>query len=88
MMNQHAQLQKENVMRKIRVEKINLNLGVGGSGDKLDKALKLLEKITGRKPVAVATKREFPHGVCARGCRLVLVSRCAGKKQKVFWETC
>ncbi len=80
MMNQHAQLQKENVMRKIRVEKINLNLGVGGSGDKLDKALKLLEKITGRKPVAVATKKRIPTWGLRPGLQIGARVTMRGKK--------
>lgn len=43
---------QENKMREIYVAKITLNCGTGGPGDKLEKSLKLLEKLTGNKPVS------------------------------------
>ncbi len=47
----------ENVMRKIRIEKVTLNIGVKQHQD-ADKAYLLLERITGRKPVrTLATRR-------------------------------
>ena len=38
---------KENVMRKIRIEKLMVHICVGESGDKLTKAAKVLEDLTG-----------------------------------------
>ena len=49
-----------NKMREIRIEKVNLNIGTGGPGDKLEKALKLLEKIAESKPVPTKTKLRIP----------------------------
>ena len=40
-----------NRMKEILIEKITMNIGTGGPGDKLEKATKLLEKICGIKPV-------------------------------------
>ncbi len=48
---------KENPMRKIRIEKVTLNIGVKQPQD-AEKAYKLLEKITNRKPIyTIATRR-------------------------------
>lgn len=47
-------------MREIGIEKVSLNIGTGGPGDKLEKALKLLEKISGSKPVQTKTVKRIP----------------------------
>lgn len=49
-----------NVMKEIKLEKITLNIGVGEAGDKLDKAIKLLENITGGKAVKTKTMKRIP----------------------------
>ena len=49
-----------NVMQNIRIEKITLNIGVGEAGDKLNKALKLLENITNSKPIQTITMKRIP----------------------------
>ncbi len=49
-----------NPMRKIYVEKVTLNIGVGEGGMALDNAKKLLTKITNRKPVETLAKVRNP----------------------------
>lgn len=44
-------------MTKPRIEKVTVNMGVGESGERLSKAEKLLEEITGMKPVRTIAKR-------------------------------
>ena len=52
----------ENVMRQIKIEKLILN--VGGVGDKLERGFKLIQVLSGKKPVKVkATKRIPTWGV-------------------------
>ena len=52
----------ENQMKKISVAKVVLNMGVGKSGDPIERAKRALEHITGQKPNprnAKATQRDW-----------------------------
>ena len=49
-------MNKDNTMRKLKVEKVTLNIGAGRSAGLLDKGLKLLESISGEKPVKTLAK--------------------------------
>lgn len=53
-------------MRKIRIEKVTLNIGTTTDKEKIERALKLLEKITGRKPIPTKTRKRNTFGI-ARG---------------------
>jgi len=45
-------------MRQIKLEKVSLN--VGGTGDKLERGFKLLQIISGRKPVKIKAVKRIP----------------------------
>lgn len=48
-----------NSCRQIKVEKVTLNIGAGKSTDKLEKGLKLLELLSGTKPVKTITQKRI-----------------------------
>jgi len=52
-----------NPMREIRVEKVTLNIGCGGDLQKIERAQKLLEKLTGQKPVITKSRRRSTFGI-------------------------
>jgi large subunit ribosomal protein L5 len=52
----------ENMMRSIRIGKVVVNMGVGKSGEPIERAKKAMEEITGQKPstrTAKNTVRDF-----------------------------
>ncbi len=63
-------------MKEIKVEKVTLNIGTGKPGPELEKALKLLNKISGRKPCETKTKKRIPTwGIrpgLSIGCKVTL----------------
>lgn len=48
-----------NVMQKIRIEKVTLNIGAGKDQRKLDNGVKLLKSITGIDPVKTVTQKRI-----------------------------
>jgi large subunit ribosomal protein L5 len=48
----------KNIMRKIELSKLVLN--IGGTGEKLDRGYILLEKLSGKKPVRVKATKRIP----------------------------
>ena len=51
-------MNKENPTRKIRVEKVVLS--IGGTAEQLEKGVKLLGMITGRKPAKMKSNKRIP----------------------------
>jgi large subunit ribosomal protein L5 len=68
-------------MQKPRIEKVVANIGVGESGERLGKAEKLLEKLTGRKPVRTVSTRKIPAWNLRKGepigCKVTLRGKAA-----------
>ena len=53
-------------MRKIRIEKVTVNIGCGGDREKIERAKKLLKMLTNQKPVITLSKKRSTFGI-ARG---------------------
>ncbi len=54
-------------MRRPRVEKVTVNIGVGEAGDRLEKAYELLKDLTGQRPVYTKAKVTNPTFGIRRG---------------------
>lgn len=58
---QVAEVAKENPMRKIRIDKVVVNISVGKSGEPLDKAARILKELTGHKPSQRKAKKTIKN---------------------------
>jgi len=77
-------------MREIRLEKAVVNIGVGDAGERLLKAEKVLQMVTGRKPVrTVARTTNRDLGIrkgMQIGCKVTLRGKEAEEfVKKAFW---
>jgi large subunit ribosomal protein L5 len=50
-------------MQEIRIEKVTLNVGCAGDLQKIERAKKLLEKLTGQKPVITKSRKRSTFGI-------------------------
>lgn len=73
----------ENRMQQIRVEKVTLNIGCGDNPDKIEKAKKLLEILTEKKPVVTQSKKRSTFGV-AKGKPIGVMVTLRGKPAVEF----
>jgi large subunit ribosomal protein L5 len=64
---------RSNPMRIPYIAKVTINIGVGESGERLQKAITLLERLTGRKPVPRAAKRTIREFGVRRGENIAAV---------------
>ncbi|MEM5853059.1 MAG: 50S ribosomal protein L5 [Candidatus Aenigmatarchaeota archaeon] len=72
-----------NVMKRIELEKVVLNVGCGGDLEKIEKAKKLLEILTGGKPVVTKSKRRSTFGI-AKGKPVGVMITLRGEKADDF----
>lgn len=53
----------ENKMKEIRIEKVTLNIGCGDDKGRIEKAQKLLQMLTNKKPVVTKSKTRSTFGM-------------------------
>ncbi len=79
-----------NSMREIMIEKVTLNIGIGGGGDKLANAERVLGSITGRKPARTQAKQTIRErgtkGGEPVGCKVTLRGEEAVKTLKRLFD--
>ncbi len=76
----------ENPMRQIRIEKVTLNIGCGDDKQKIERAQKLLEKITEGRPVITKSKRRSTFGI-AKGRPLGVKITLRNNKGEQFFNS-
>jgi large subunit ribosomal protein L5 len=72
----------------ISIEKVTLNVGVGGAGEKLEKAKKLLEKLSGQKPIETAATKRVPTWNIKQGMIIGTKVTLRGKKAADVLNRC
>ncbi len=79
-----------NSSKEIKIEKVTLNIGSGEAGDKLEKAVKLLNKISGLKPIKTKTMKRIPTwGIRPKlqiGCKVTIRGKKADELLKRLLE--
>ncbi|OIO27927.1 50S ribosomal protein L5 [Candidatus Micrarchaeota archaeon CG_4_10_14_0_2_um_filter_60_11] len=73
-----------NPMQQPRLEKVTVNIGVGASGQPLDNARTLLERLTGGKPMTTRAKRREPSFHLRQGDEIGVKITLRGKTAKEF----
>jgi large subunit ribosomal protein L5 len=72
-----------NKMREIRLEKVVLNIGCAGDLEKIERAKKLLEYLTGKKPVTTFSRKRSTFGI-AKGKAIGAMITLRKKSAKEF----
>lgn len=75
---------ESNHMRKPRIYSVTVNIGVGTGGEKLEKAIMVLETITNQKPTPVKAKRSLRDFNVRKGERIACKVTLRGDKASKF----
>ena len=75
---------KRNPMRMPRIAKVTVNIGVGSSGERLLKAAKVLEQLTGQKPVFTRARKTIRAFGIRRGENIGVKVTLRGEKAIEF----
>lgn len=73
-------------MRSIKISKVTLNIGVGDSGDKLQKAEKLLRDLTEQKPLRTYGKQTISEWNVKKFAPIGVKVTLRGERAKKFLE--
>lgn len=71
-------------MLKPRIEKVTVNMSVGKSGEPLEKAARVLEKLTGQRPCKRKAKQTIRDFGIRRGESIACLVTLRGEKAKSF----
>jgi len=80
----YLELWEKQPMCKPRIEKVTVNMGIGESGDRLLKGEKVLEELTGQKPVRTRAKQTNPTFGIRKKLPIGLKVTLRGKRAEEF----
>ncbi|MFX0089813.1 MAG: 50S ribosomal protein L5 [Promethearchaeota archaeon] len=75
---------KSNQMRRPRIHSVTVNIGVGGGGERLEKAIKVLETVTNQRPTPVKAKKSLRDFNLRKGERIACKVTLRGSKASEF----
>lgn len=75
---------KENPMQKPRIEKVVVNIAVGKPGEPLEKAVKVLQQLTAKKPCRIKAKNTIREFGIRRGEQIACLVTLRGQKAAEF----
>lgn len=73
-------------MRRVRIEKLVANIGVGEAGERLLKAAQVLEMLTGRKPIQTLSKTHNKDLGVRKGMPIGVKVTLRGKEAEEFFK--
>ena len=80
----------ENPMRKVKLNKVTVNVGVGKSGEQLERAKKILKQVTGQDPSSCMAKKAIKDFGIRKGepigCKVTLRGQSASDFLKTSLE--
>lgn len=74
----------ENPMREVRLAKVIVHMGVGKSGEMLEKAKRVLQEITGQKPCTKPAKMTIKEFGTREGEPIACMTTLRGEKARTF----
>jgi large subunit ribosomal protein L5 len=77
---------QQNPMRKIGVAKVVVNIGLGKSGEAIERGKRVLEQVTGQKPSQTKAKRSVRDFGIHKGEPIGVVVTVRGEKTKALIE--